>query len=230
MYCVKCGVELGESERKCPLCSTPVYYPDADISSERPYPAFVKVREEFSPKGVFFVVSVLHIIAAVISVICDLSINSRLTWSGYVVGGAALFYVAFVLPFWFKRHSPAIFIPSDFAAVALYLLYISLATGGGWFLSFALPILGALALIVCSVTILSYYIRRGYLYIWGGASIALGLFCLLLELLINLQFKDGVSFIWSMYPCSTLFIIGMALIIIAIVKPFRESLRKIFAL
>ena len=230
MYCVKCGVELGESERKCPLCQTPVYYPDAEISPERPYPEFVKLREEFSPKGIFFILSVLHIMAAVISVICDLSINSRITWSGYAIGGAALCYVVFVLPFWFRRHSPAIFIPSDFAATALFLLYISLATKGGWFLTFALPVIGAIALIVCSVAILSYYLRCGYLYIWGGASIALGFFCLLLELLINLQFKLSDTLIWSMYPCSALFIIGMALIVIAIVKPFRESLRKIFAL
>jgi hypothetical protein len=33
---------------------------------------------------------------------------------------------------------------------------------------------------------------------------------------------------WSICSCATLFIVGMTLIIIAIVKPLRESLHKIF--
>ena len=32
MYCVKCGVELADSEKKCPLCGTPVFHPDILLS------------------------------------------------------------------------------------------------------------------------------------------------------------------------------------------------------
>ena len=42
MYCVKCGVELADSERKCPLCLTPVYMPGISDDPERPYPKFDK--------------------------------------------------------------------------------------------------------------------------------------------------------------------------------------------
>ena len=28
MYCIKCGVELADSERVCPLCGTRVFHPD----------------------------------------------------------------------------------------------------------------------------------------------------------------------------------------------------------
>ena len=28
MYCIKCGVELADSEKRCPLCGTPVFHPD----------------------------------------------------------------------------------------------------------------------------------------------------------------------------------------------------------
>ena len=27
MYCIKCGVELADSEKSCPLCQTPVFHP-----------------------------------------------------------------------------------------------------------------------------------------------------------------------------------------------------------
>ena len=31
MYCVKCGVRLGEGVAQCPLCRTPVWNPDAAV-------------------------------------------------------------------------------------------------------------------------------------------------------------------------------------------------------
>ena len=231
MYCVKCGVELGEGERKCPLCLTPVYFPDLP-EPERAYPEFVNSKEEISTRGIYFILSMLMVIAAVISVVCDVTLYSSIVWSGYAVCGIALVYVIFVLPVWFIHRSPAIFLPLDFIAVGAYLLYVSLKTEGGWFLSFAFPIVGGVALIVCTVVILIYYLRCGRLYIFGGASIALAAFTVLIEFLIHLNFGITHSslFIWSLYPSLSLFLIGVMLIVIAIVKPFKESLKKIFAL
>ena len=28
MYCIKCGVELADSEKVCPLCATRVFHPE----------------------------------------------------------------------------------------------------------------------------------------------------------------------------------------------------------
>ena len=173
--------------------------------------------------------SFAFIIAAVISFVSDLNLGNGLTWSGYVIGGIVLFYILFILPGWFKRYNPAIFIPCDFLAIGLYLAYINYATRGKWFLTFALPITAALTIIISSITILSYYLKRGYLYIFGGAIIATGAFCPIIELLSDYTFK--VAHInWSIYPLIALFLIGIMLIIIAIVKPLRESLRRIFAI
>ena len=39
MYCIKCGVELADSERVCPLCGTRVFHPDLPCGQgEPPYP------------------------------------------------------------------------------------------------------------------------------------------------------------------------------------------------
>lgn len=231
MYCVKCGVELGKTEHKCPLCMTPVYYPELKEDVEPLYPEYINAKDEFNPKGIYFIVSFFFIIAAVISGICDLSLNFDFTWSGYVITGLLLGYVILVLPKWFRRPSPAIFVPVNFASIGLLLLYISVKTGGGWFLSFAFPILGALALIISAVAILRYYLRSGYLYIYGGASIAFGALSVFIEMLIHLNFNvNHRILLWSLYPFCAFFLIGMMLIIIAIVPPFKESLRKIFVL
>ena len=230
MYCVKCGVELADSERKCPLCSTPVYFPGLPENPDRPYPEYVKTKDEMSPRGIMFIISVLFGIALIICLVCDLSLNSGINWSGYVIGGLVVAYTVMILPGWFKRPSPAVFAPVNFLAIALLLLYVDLTLGGGWFLPFALPIVAGAALIMCSVLILIYYLRMGYLYIFGGASIAVGVFSVLIEYLIHLNFSPVHRLYWSIFPLISLFLIGMMLIIIAIVRPFRESLKKIFAL
>ena len=230
MYCVKCGVELADSEKKCPLCSTPVYYPERDVNAETPYPKFVSPEDKISRRGLYFIISMLLLMAAVVPTVCDFSLHHTLTWSGFTIGAVALVYVIFVLPRWFYRPSPAIFVPVDFIAIGLYLFYVDLETRGGWFLPFVLPVLGAFAFIICAVVILCYYLRTGYLYIFGGGFILLGAFTLLVELLIHKNFAIQHPHMWSIYPLSTMTIIGIMLIVNEIERPFRESLRKIFAI
>ena len=232
MYCVRCGVELADSERACPLCGTPVVYPGYVPSNERPYPLYKRgvSREAKTGRGINFIISVAILIAAVICTLCDMNVNMKIDWSDYVIGALLLAYVVIVLPGWFRKPSPAIFVPCDFLAAALYLLYIDIRLDGGWFLPFAMPVVAELALIVCTVTILVYYIKAGYLYIFGGAFIALSIFFVITEMLINYTFSLAHRLLWSPYPAATFFILGGALIIIAIVRPFRESLYKIFSI
>lgn len=228
MYCIKCGVELADSEKKCPLCNTPVYFPDHVPTEERPYPKFEK-KETVTPRGIYFVISFMSIIASVISFLCDYNLGGGVTWSGYVIGGIALFYVLFILPAWFDKYNPSIFIPISFLGIGLFLAYVNFATGGNWFFNFAMPITIAFTVIISSITILHYYLRRGYLYIFGGAFIAAGAFCPVIETLAVITFNQE-PLRWSIYPLAAFFLMGIMLIIIAIVKPFRESLRRIFAI
>ena len=96
MYCVKCGVELADSEAKCPLCQTPVYLPGYEPSEDRPYPKFDK-PEPVNPRGIYFIISFICIIAAVISFVCDLNLGAGVSWSGYVIGGILLFLTGIAL-------------------------------------------------------------------------------------------------------------------------------------
>ena len=229
MYCVKCGVELADSQRSCPLCSTPVYFPELDTDRERSYPPQNK-PEIVNARGVHFVITFAFIIAIAVCIIADQALGEGLGWSFYALGGMALAYVILILPGWFNRRHPAVFVPSGFAAIALYVGYINFATNGDWFFTFALPLIGGVALIVCTIVILSYYIRRGYLYIWGGALIAAAAHCVLIEWLSIQTFEPVEKFFWSLYPATTLLLVGIMLIVVAIVKPFRESLRRVFFL
>ena len=226
MYCANCGVRLAASEQSCPMCGLKAYHPDLPRQTgEGLYPQnhFPKrSKRSFWPQ---MILTAMFLLPMLIVTLCDLRVTGRITWSGYVLGALLLGYVSFVLPIWFRSPNPVIFVPCSFAAAALYLCYISLYTKGGWFLSLALPATAIPGMIVTAVTVLLRYVKRGRLYIFGGALILLGIFMVLLEWFIN----QTITLLWSLYPMVALVLVGLLLIFLAICRPARESMqRKLF--
>ena len=226
MYCVKCGVKLADTEKICPLCDTVVYHPeikqDDAISL---YPEGRIPRPQKNSKAFCGLVLILYLIPTLVCFLADLRRDDEISWFGLAFGGLVVGYVMFALPLWFKKPNPIIFVPCDFAAIALYLLYINYATHGNWYLSFALPITVAVALIVCTMVTLAYCLRRGKLYIFGGGIMAFGALALLIEFLVDITFK--IDFIgWSFYPLIALMLIGGALIYLGINRTAREMMEK----
>ena len=228
MYCIKCGVELSSSQTLCPLCGTKVSHPDFHPEGSPTYPKTEFQSEEFNRKGIMFVITILFGLALILPVIFDFSLFGTITWSGYVSGGVMLTYIVAILPIWFKNANPGIFVPCDFAASALYLIYINLRTGGDWFLPLAFPVSIYFGLVITAIVTLDRYLLRGKLYIAGGGLIAIGVGCSLIEFCIYIAFGIVSTVHWSLYPLITLFTLGLMLIIIAIVKPLKESLKKFF--
>ena len=212
MYCVQCGVKLADTEKKCPLCNTAVYHPEVSQPPCEPlYPEDKLPVSSAGSKALNGAAIILFLIPLGVCFFADLSINGALDWFGYVAGAMAVTYLIFALPLWFKRPNPVIFVPCDFVAVGLYLLYIAIATGGKWFLPFALR-----------------YLRKGRLYVLGGATMAMGGFALLLEFLLDVTFDLGFTG-WSVYPLVVLGLIGGLMIYFAINRAAREIMeRKLF--
>ncbi len=228
MYCIKCGAKLSDAESVCPLCGTRVCHPDIKINEGAAlYPKNRMPKREGRSKGPAIFATACFLLPAVISLLCDLQINGGITFSLYVIGALILAYVALILPSWFKDPNPVIFVPASFAAAALYLAYINFETDGDWYLGFALPTLGALALIVCTVVTLTKYLSRGRLFIFGGASIAFGAMMLLVEFLLSVTFP--IAFIgWFVYPLATFSLVGGFLIFLGICPGARESMERLF--
>lgn len=227
MYCIRCGVELADSEKRCPLCQTLVFHPELTRpEGEKPYPPNLYPPQQAQPFGQLLIITMAFLLTGMITVLCNIQISQRITWAGFVIGGLLVGYVMIVLPFWFRRPNPVIFIPCNFAAIGTLLLYINCATGGNWFLSFALPVTAGAGLIVTAVVTLLRYIHRGRLYIYGGASILTGALMLLIEMLLNITLGRKIIFLWSPYPFIALALMGITLLIIAICRPLRESLGK----
>lgn len=229
MYCINCGVKLADSEKKCPLCNTVVCHPDFIKTSGTPlYPRNKMPKSSSSSKALNSTIIVLFLIPLLVCFFADLSLDGKMEWFGYVAGALMVSYIALALPRWFKKPNPVIFVPCDFVASALYLLYINSVTDGNWFWSFALPVVCGIGLITCSVVTLMYYLHKGKLYIFGGSFIALGAFMLLIEYLMKISFE--LRFIgWSIYPMVVLLLFGGLLIYLAIDSVTREMMeRKLF--
>ena len=227
MYCIKCGVKLADTEQKCPLCNTVVYHPDLPREAARElYPARRMPRRASGSGVLCGAIIFLLLIPLVITFFSDIRPDGRLDWFGYVAGAMVVAYVTFALPLWFKKPNPVIFVPCNFAASALYLLYIDFVTeGDSWFLGFALPVVGALALIACTLVTLLRYLRRGRLFVWGGSVMALGAVVLMIELLMKGTF--ALPFVgWSLYPAVAFVLIGGLLIYVAISPAARESMER----
>lgn len=229
MYCIKCGVKLADSEKKCPLCDTVVCHPDFEnMERGNLYPKNKMPNTVSNAKTVNGVILILFMIPLIICFLTDIKINGRLDWFGYVAGALAVSYVMFAFPLWFKKRNPVIFTACVLVMVILYLLYISLSTDGGWFMSFAFPVAGGLSLIICTVVALLHYLKKGRLYIIGGALISLGAFMMLIEFFLNITF-DLPYLWWSIYPLAGLSLLGGFLIFLAANRTAREIMeRKMF--
>lgn len=228
MYCVKCGVRLADTEKVCPLCETPVFFPEERPDAD---PLFPKGKAPKGRANTFFVmlsITLFCLLSMLTVLLTDLRSGGGIGWSAFVMGAIFTVYICFILPFWFKKPNPVIFTPCGFASVAAYLMLISAVTAGSWFFSFALPVVVGITLIVTAVVTLTRYLHRGKLYVFGGASLALGLYMPIIEL-HSVHTFEGVRFVaWSFYPLIALALLGGWLIFVASYRPAREALERIF--
>ena len=82
MYCVKCGVRLGDGVRQCPLCQTPVWCPDetvkADTAFSSAYPA--------PPRSARYpVLAFLTVICAAAITSSAISMCGQVGWVGLLI-------------------------------------------------------------------------------------------------------------------------------------------------
>lgn len=226
MYCISCGVKLADTETVCPLCRTvvPVERPE---TAQPLYPRRAPAAR-LSPHTAQYAATAAVLLAAIICFLCDWKVDGRFGWSGYVLGGLVVGYVCLLLPSWFQKPNPVIFVPCGFAAAAGLLLYICLSVGADWYLPFALPVCVGFCLIVTTLVTLWRYVRGGRLYILGGGFLALGGMMLLIERLMGRAFSLPF-YGWSIYPLAALAALGGLLIFLAICRPARQTVeRKLF--
>lgn len=229
MYCQKCGIELADSEEKCPLCQTAVYHPDIERKVGEPtYPKGEYPQQNAKKVIGLIVVTTLYFLAFFTCMLCDIQVFSKITWSGYAMGAILCSYGVLILPHWFKRKSALVFIPVDFALICAFLAYINHVVNGEWFLGFAFPLCAGIGTVVFLVVALLQRLRKKGLYIFAGAFFFVAGMMYPLELSINETVGSVNFYFWSLYPIFAFSAIGIMLLVLAAYRPAREALERRF--
>lgn len=228
-YCVNCGVELAPSEKHCPLCNVPVINP-ADPwkePEEHPYPRRIETVEQHIDRRFFSLFATLILLVPIfICLINDLFVHGTITWSVFVIAGAALLFVFVLLPFIVGKCNPLLLWGIDTAAVLGFLYLVDEKIGGtDWFLPLAFPLTLALAAI-CLLFLRWFRIRRSILKSMGLLCYAAGLYAMCVDVIINLYKRISPMPHWSWYSLVPCVLIGTAFFILNRRKKWRDSIYK----
>lgn len=72
MYCIKCGVKLADTEKKCPLCNTIVSHPEFTQTAERPlYPSNKIPKSNSGSKALNGAIIILFLIPLLVCFFAD---------------------------------------------------------------------------------------------------------------------------------------------------------------
>ena len=182
MYCVKCGVRLQDGVEICPLCETPVWNPE---SAERDIAYPERLPDKYRESGLrlaVFMTILTAVLINVILIVC-LHVYGELRWGGYVVLGAALFYIIAVLPLWFRQPKGEIFVPIDHVAAALYVL--SLISKGTSAMFYVFSGVFEQAFAMQGISAISYAgHKNGKGKTWQGVIFILGYFILTIPAIV----------------------------------------------
>ncbi len=224
---MKCGAKLGEREVKCPLCGfdLPILSPKQEKSL---YPRTARSgdREDFKGLLLFFTLLLCGAGGAVLAM--DLSRGGGVSFSAWVLFGLLLFYTAFLLPRWFRRPNPVIFLPVFGVCFLTMLWYLDFFYGSGWFFPLVLPLTGGFFLMLEAVVTLVRYVRGGAFYVYGGFFIGIACLSFAAELGFRAFFGYPICLSWSLIPLILFSVMGIGLLVIAIVPPFRVYVQKRF--
>lgn len=137
-YCVNCGVELSEYNKKCPLCDTEVLYnAENETKPNTDYPEYrTASADETKRVNRIFVgrlLSMMFFNYAAIVLIINLSISKAVTWSLIPVLSLALVWYGVAYPFFRKRNTFFKLFTYDSIAVIIYLLTLNFVISGNFF-------------------------------------------------------------------------------------------------
>ena len=229
MYCVYCGVKLSDNASECPLCHTPVVttpMPESPVrarySDRLPEP-----EKRHGRSLVVWLLTTVMIVAGLSCLIYCLNRYGNAFWSGIVLMSLALIWVWVLFPMLFPRYRPMIFLPIGFACTAGFLVYICAKTGGNWFLSFAFPVTGIIAVMTLTGVAMIRYINQGRLRLLSLLLIAIGASFMLIEFFQHITFGTPM-FVWSLYCVCGFDLIGLFLFVASFIPPLRAALRRTF--
>ena len=210
MYCIKCGVELEDGAKRCPLCETPV--PEIKGLEEREfvkeYPMININLYEMKMKKVkkavflsFFTISIILILEVLFQ---NLIMYGKLEWGYYAIPSILIFDLGlFVFLDSYRMRTNLFLLLSGFTGYFLLLDFGDKKLT--WSLRLGIPIVLALYLISLIFSYVWDKHKSDRLKILNFFIFFVGIFLLILELIISKKMT------WSIFSSIPLFILSIML-------------------
>ena len=210
MYCIKCGVELEDGAKRCPLCETPV--PEIKGLEEKKfvkeYPMININLYEMKMKKVkkaiflsFFTISIISILEVLFQ---NLIMYGKLEWGYYAIPSILIFDLGlFVFLDSYRMRTNLFLLLSGF--IAYFLLLDFGDEKLTWSLRLGIPIVLALYLISLIFSYVWDKHKSDRLKILNFFIFFVGIFLLILELIISKKMT------WSIFSSIPLFILSIML-------------------
>lgn len=204
MYCVRCGVELGEKEEFCPLCGAKVHDPDevdrllSACREEKQQPAPERATIRYIKNRYIAIARFCIFMSMLVLFIVNLSVNGGLNWSLYPLSVLALLWFCMIFPVKYShKFHPVILVSACVGAASLFLVAIDLLTG---FLGWSLIALysAAYACLAVSIPLLAKIRVKHIISILAAVT---GLYLFALDLQIgftgwSLYAAGGIALLW----------------------------------
>ena len=224
-YCVQCGVKLAKSEKKCPLCKTIVCNPN--VSEDNYRSTYSDKIEKFNHINYKFLAKlsvIVLIVLGAVSVICDLLITKRISWSIYVI--CSVLYLSCHLSFLLKKH---IMLPMLIELVGIeYFMFVIAYLNNGllWYKYLVMPFIIILWLYICLCILFvkkkTKSLLRRIVVCLMFSSIAL----IVIEMLIDLYLRNQIYLTWSIYAMFPITIISILILILSFNKKLLEEIKQ----
>lgn len=231
-YCVNCGVELADSEKKCPLCGVRVVNP-AQVAAKpviHPYPEEMDTPiNHLDRRYVAAFVALVLLIPALICLLCDLFPDGAVSWSIYVLGAEAVVYAVILFPLVLKKANTLICLGLDMLVVMAFVWMIAFVNGQSWFWPLACPLIAAcFVLLMALVALIDRYPHMGLLAKVSCCLIASALYVALVEVLLYLYLALPVFAGWSTYAFVPLIVLAVAGFLLNRNRAFKEQIKRRF--
>lgn len=230
-YCVNCGVKLDPSLKRCPLCNTPVLNPNLMDTKEPlpPYP-YPRKKGQVDPVKRTDLAILISVILAGTATACgllNLLVFRSNHWSFYVIGACILLWIFCTPMLIYSRLSVYLTILFDGAAVALYAGIVAYEfPGSPWFTQVALPIIGALTVLVLLFALIYRKVSRSILSMAVVIVLEIAAFTVLVELLTRHFAHAPLELSWSAVVLTCCAVIAAALGTILTRARLREEVRR----
>ena len=229
-YCSKCGVEVNDDVKECPLCFLPIQqFPDetAEEPSKKKYPdrtdkqvngrTYPDHEVESPTKRILThkekliraweIIGVSLLIPFLIVTFTNLIINTTITWAKFPMIALMLVWLLCTFPLVFTKRPVIVIIGIAISLIGFLVLVDYFDNWSiNWVHILAIPIIALVLTLSIAVVIPSVKVKNKGMNIAAFILFAVGLLNLGLDLIISIH--EGISVSWSLFVLVPTFIVG----------------------